>query len=441
MLFIVTFPSPLNVDVGVIEDKEISTKNILDDSESTKIQNEYYSRNNNLQKPKHDTDGIANAVAIEKVVEKEEVFEEETLFPDEYLGSSTLEINSLPKGGMRFKEWKDGETPFAITKKLRDKSDQIAYQRRERIKNAMIHAWEGYKDHAFGHDEVKPVTGGSTSHWGGLGVSLVDALDTLWLMDLKDLFYEGRDWVRDKLNVDVDVDASVFETTIRSLGGLLSAYSWSGDESFLNKAKDIGARLFKAFPARTDDDRLGLPYGQINLRTGRGSSQRWLGSNMILSEIGSLQIEFRDLASVTGNEEYARKSDHVFEVLKQHEPSDGLYPSMLTVVGKDLHWKSSQVSFGAFGDSFYEYELKLWLQGGKKENMYREMYDKSIDGMHSRLLKTSPSGLWYIASQRNQFEHLTCFMGGVLALGGEFDDNLIVVHLITDIASYVKNLG
>jgi mannosyl-oligosaccharide alpha-1,2-mannosidase len=86
-----------------------------------------------------------------------------------------------------------------------------------------------------------------------------------------------------------------------------------------------------------------------------------------------------------------------------------------------LHWKSSQVSFGAFGDSFYEYELKLWLQGGKKEKIYREMYDKSIEGMHTRLLKQSPSGLWYIASQRRQFEHLTCFMGGVLALGGKFD--------------------
>ena len=122
-----------------------------------------------------------------KLIEEEEK-EEESLFPNEYLGSSILDS---PKGGMRFIEWKDGETPFVITQKLKHESDEIARIRRERIKDAMIHAWEGYKTHAFGHDEVKPVSGGYTSHWGGLGVTLVDALDTLWLMGLKDQFYEG----------------------------------------------------------------------------------------------------------------------------------------------------------------------------------------------------------------------------------------------------------
>jgi hypothetical protein len=66
---------------------------------------------------------------------------------------------------------------------------------------------------------------------------------------------------------------------------------------------------------------------------------------------GHQQIEFRDLASVTGNEEYATKSDHVFEVLKQHEPSDGLYPSMLT--GKNLHRISSHVFRFLLSDNFY----------------------------------------------------------------------------------------
>lgn len=32
---------------------------------------------------------------------------------------------------------------------------------------------------------------------GGMGTTLVDSLDTLWLMGLRNEFYEGRDWVRD----------------------------------------------------------------------------------------------------------------------------------------------------------------------------------------------------------------------------------------------------
>ena len=298
----------------------------------------------------------------------------------------------------------------------------LTLERRVQIKNAMIHAWSGYKANAWGHDEVRPVSGGFNSHWGGLGTTLIDSLDTLWLMDMKDEFYEARDWVRDELNHDLDKNLSVFETTIRSLGGLLSAYAWSKDEVFLDKAKDIGERLFRAFP---DGDQLGVPSEQVNLKNGRRSSQGWLAGKYIISEMGTLQVEFRDLASRTGKELYARKAEHVFEMLKDIQPADGLFPYFLSYKSGRLSFQNSDVSFGAFGDSFYEYQLKIWLQGGKKEPMYREMYDKSIDGMHQQLLHTTPDGLYYIGtrSSSTKFEHLTCFMGGLLALGAYTDPN------------------
>mmetsp|Transcript_1179 Transcript_1179/g.1434 ORF Transcript_1179/g.1434 Transcript_1179/m.1434 type:complete len:628 (+) Transcript_1179:65-1948(+) len=341
-------------------------------------------------------------------------------FPLEHLGSSTIaDKKSYKKGGMRFSEWKDGDTPYTITNKLQQKSDEIAYERKKYVKAAMVHAWNGYRDHAFGFDEVKPVTGGTTTHWGGLGTTLIDALDTLWLMDMKDEFWEARDWVRDSLDQNVDVDASVFETTIRSLGGLLGAYSFSRDKTFLLKAMDIGERLFKAF----SDETSVVPHELVNLKTGRGSNAKWVGSRYIISEIGSIQMEFRDLSWSTGVKEYAQKSERVFEALKKIEPKDGLYPYFLTSLNGELHFASNDVSFGAFGDSFFEYELKLWLQGGRKESMYREMYDKSMDGMHKQLLHVSQNGLWYIGTRMDtiKFDHLTCFMGGLLALGAYTD--------------------
>jgi mannosyl-oligosaccharide alpha-1,2-mannosidase len=48
-------------------------------------------------------------------------------------------------------------------------------------------------------------------------------------------------------------------------------------------------------------------------------------------------------------------------------------------------------------DSLYEYMLKMWLQGGKMESLYREMYDAAIQGMHDELLSTSMTpGLVFI---------------------------------------------
>ena len=60
----------------------------------------------------------------------------------------------------------------------------------------------------------------------------------------------------------------------------------------------------------------------------------------------------------------------------------------------------STKTFGPMADSFYEYMLKIWIQGGQTETQYREMYDKSIQGMHDQLLSVStPSELVFIADQ------------------------------------------
>ena len=106
---------------------------------------------------------------------------------------------------------------------------------------------------------------------------------TLWLMGMEDEFYEARDWVRDHLDFNqVKGGVSVFETTIRSLGGLLSAYDLSGDKVFLVQADDLGKRLLRAFESRT-----GIPYGEIELFDGgRAYNMGWHSSEAVLSEIG-----------------------------------------------------------------------------------------------------------------------------------------------------------
>ena len=334
-----------------------------------------------------------------------------------------------PLGGFRFGEYTTGEAPYQITDEIRDKSDEVARKRRDYVKAMMQFAWKGYVDHAFGQDEIKPSSGRGDNNWGGLGIQLVDCLDTLWLVGMKDEFWQARDWVRDHLNHNVGRAVSVFETTIRSLGGLLAAYDWSGDQAFLDQALDLGKRLGHAF----DNSNTGLPFGQVNLGSGRSNNIGWARGNVILSEFGSMQLEFRMLdqsAKTPETAELRRKNEHVFEIMNQISPRNGLFPYYLSNndPSGQPRFKNDHLTFGAMADSFYEYMLKVWLQGGKTEPLYREMYDKAMQGMHDELLQTSkPSGLVYIADKIGasrydyKMDHLVCFMGGLLALGAYTD--------------------
>jgi Glycosyl hydrolase family 47 len=334
--------------------------------------------------------------------------------------------NFVPLGGARYTEYTTGSSPYRLTTEVLTTSDQVARSRRSHVQKAMQYAWNGYVLNAFGMDEVLPQSGGGSNGWGGQGITLVDALDTLWLMNMKDEFYQARDWVRDHLDHSHVDHVSVFETTIRDLGGLLSAYDFSGDPVFLDKAIDLGERLLHAF----DNSHTGLPFGQVSLRDGASSNIGWTNGNAVLSEFGTLQIEFRYLAQAAGRPELATQVERVFEIMNQISPPNGLFPyyyhnsarsDALPEPGND------KLTFGAMADSFYEYMLKVWIQGGKTEPMYRDMYDKAIEGMHNELLQTStPSGLVFIADKNNgqidkKMDHLVCFMGGLLALGAYTD--------------------
>ena len=69
----------------------------------------------------------------------------------------------------------------------------------------MILSWKNYETYAWGHNELKPLskTGHSAGVFGSgtmLGATIIDALDTLYIMGLKDEFKKGRDWVASNFN-------------------------------------------------------------------------------------------------------------------------------------------------------------------------------------------------------------------------------------------------
>ncbi|KDP34441.1 hypothetical protein JCGZ_11912 [Jatropha curcas] len=295
--------------------------------------------------------------------------------------------------------------------------DPIDIQRREKVKEAMIHAWSSYETYAWGHDELQPQSKNGVDSFGGLGATLVDSLDTLFIMGLDEQFQRAREWVANSLDFNKDYDASVFETTIRVVGGLLSAYDLSGDKVFLEKAKDIADRLLPAWNTQT-----GIPYNIINLVHGNAHNPGWTGGDSILADSGTEQLEFIALSQRTGDPKYQLKVEKVITEINKTFPADGLLP---IYISPDTGTGSySTITFGAMGDSFYEYLLKVWIQGNKTSSVrhYREMWEKSMKGLLSLVRKTTPSSFTYICEKSGEtladkMDELACFAPGMLALG------------------------
>ena len=98
----------------------------------------------------------------------------------------------------------------------------------------------------MGHDELLPVSDSFVDNNGHVGLTLIDSLDTLWYMGLKDEFNQGVDWVIKNFQLDSTDEVSIWEYGARLLGGLLSAYELSGNELLLVKSVKVGDLILSA---------------------------------------------------------------------------------------------------------------------------------------------------------------------------------------------------
>ncbi|KAI4816445.1 hypothetical protein KUCAC02_008772 [Chaenocephalus aceratus] len=288
--------------------------------------------------------------------------------------------------------------------------------RLEAVRDAFRHAWKGYKDYAWGHDELKPISR-TFGEWFGLGLTIIDSLDTMWILGLREEFAEARDWVEKELSFDKNVDVNLFETTIRVLGGLLSTYNLTGDQLFLDKAKDIGARLMPAFKTPSK-----IPFSDVNIGKGTAHPPRWT-SDSTLAEVTSIQLEFRELSRLTQDPQYQEVVNEVMKLVhKLPGKHDGLVPMFInTNSGQFTH--KGVFTLGARADSYYEYLLKQWIQGGKTEDDLLEDYLQAVEGVKKHLVRQTGSGrLTFVGELSHtrfnpKMDHLVCFLPGTLALG------------------------
>ncbi|KAL0961950.1 hypothetical protein UPYG_G00333810 [Umbra pygmaea] len=318
--------------------------------------------------------------------------------------------------------------------------DPESLTRREKVKEMMRFAWENYKRYAWGENELRPISmnGNDGRTFGGLkGATIVDSLDTLYIMGLYEEYREAKEWVETRMNLNVQGEASLFEVNIRYVGGLLSAYYLTGGEVFKRKAVELGLKLLPAFNTPT-----GIPHGVVNLagvprRTYAGD----LGRSSVLAEIGTLHLEFVHLSELTKDPIYTEKVTNIRKHLKNLDKPHGLYPNAINPITGS--WEQHYVSLGALGDSFYEYLIKSYLMSDRTDEEAKKMYYDALEAIEKNLVQRSPGGLTYLAEWRggildHRMGHLACFSGGMIGIGAEHSNPATRQHQL-DLAANITH--
>uniref|UniRef100_A0A0E0HB11 alpha-1,2-Mannosidase n=1 Tax=Oryza nivara TaxID=4536 RepID=A0A0E0HB11_ORYNI len=338
--------------------------------------------------------------------------------------------------------------------------------RQKKVKEAFEHAWSGYRNYAMGYDELMPLTRRGIDGLGGLGATVVDSLDTAIIMGADDVVSEASKWIEDNLMKKLSEKGQVnlFETTIRVLGGLLSAYHLSGGdkargdsgipmtskranpERLLEVSKDLADRLLLAFTSSPT----AIPLSDVVLRDRTAhAAPDGLSST---SEATTLQLEYSYLSTISGDPKYDLEAMKVLEHMRTLPTVEGLVP--IYINPSSGQFSGENIRLGSRGDSYYEYLLKVWVQ----QERYRdtslkylfEMYTEAMKGVkHLLVRKTIPNGLVFVGELpygRNsgfspKMDHLVCFLPGTLALGatkGITKKKALENHLLT--AEDIDNL-
>jgi mannosyl-oligosaccharide alpha-1,2-mannosidase len=285
--------------------------------------------------------------------------------------------------------------------------------RLDAVVEAISWAWDGYYRIAKGHDELKPLSQTGDDAFCGFDATAVDSLSTLWLAGLDSRFDQARVIV-DGQDYSNKANCNLFESTIRILGGLLSAGALAKDEMFYWKAMEIAELMMPSFATPT-----GIPCNAFPLQSaGCGSAN--------LAESGTLVMEFAYLAHVTNHSEYQEVAEKAMRAIALGRNTTNCMPGIYSsaVSTQDGTGSGCWGTMGGGADSFYEYMLKIWLLANKHPSFepYKRMWDLSMRTTRGKLMRCSDAGHLYITSGdgstfNNNVEHLACFLGGNMVLG------------------------
>ncbi|EIW78379.1 glycoside hydrolase family 47 protein [Coniophora puteana RWD-64-598 SS2] len=288
-------------------------------------------------------------------------------------------------------------------------------------------SYEAYKQYAFGHDDLTPLNNSFYDGRNGWGASMADALDTMFLMGRNDWFEEA---VAHFANIDfsrsvTNDTTSVFETTIRYVGGFLSAYELSGKTQhvLVEKAQQIADQLVYAYVGDN-----AIPFGHLNF-----TDHQSVKDTSNVAEAGTLTLEWNRLSQYTGNDTYRQLAEKsVKYMMGLPTPVNGIPPQGIDpATGKSV---GSYITWGGGTDSYIEYLIKYPRLTNTDDQSYADTWLTAVDTSIQTLLRNSTVGNHlYLAEQdkgklSHVGSHLACFHGGNWILGGKLLNNDTIVN-------------
>ncbi|KAJ1304572.1 hypothetical protein OPQ81_005714 [Rhizoctonia solani] len=291
-------------------------------------------------------------------------------------------------------------------------------------------AYEDYRLYAWGHDSLAPLSKRYVDDRNGWGATIVDAMSTMKVMGLDDLFGEAVefsskiDFSRSKTSDKV----SLFETTIRYLGGLISAYELGGkkDQALLDRSRELGDKLAHAWVGLND-----FPYNNLDFSTDVPVVEQ---SGIAVA--GTLILEWAKLAEYTGNKTYLGLAEKSMRRIGTNDsplpglPAQGIDPSSGLPVGDYITW-------GGGSDSYFEYLIKYGRLTNNASPEWTSRWltavDSSIRYLAQTAVNTTVPDLLYLGDYtggrvRHISSHLACFHGGNWIMGGRLTGNDTIVQ-------------
>lgn len=290
-------------------------------------------------------------VTGEEFLAKQPTFEQD--FGD--YGQGRYEVKTLP-GGPGKAYWKQQKehfpvpaqslialptsAPNALPRIQHNFGQEASARKTERlrrqniVREAFKHAWLGYKNYSMPDDELRPISRGSRNPFNAWGATLVDSLDSLWIMGLYDEFREAVAAVgKIDFKTSPRKDIPLFETTIRYLGGLVAAYDVSSGKYpvLLEKAVELADILMGAF-----DTPNRMPDTYYHWAPSYASQPNRAKVHTVLAELGSLSVEFTRLAQITKENRYYDAVARITDALQEWQMKTtlpGLWPLKLDASG------------------------------------------------------------------------------------------------------------
>ncbi|CAB3406120.1 unnamed protein product [Caenorhabditis bovis] len=262
-------------------------------------------------------------------------------------------------------------------------------------KEMFYFGWDNYMKYAFPADELDPIhcRGRGADHsnpdnlnindvLGDYSLTLIDTLDSLVVFGDTQGFKTAVNLVIKHVSFERNTTVQVFESTIRVMGGLLSAHMIASDSSnkfgsfymknyngeLLALAHDLAKRLLPAF----ENTGTGIPYCRVNLMKGVLPGTV---NDTCTSGAGTLVLEFGVLSRLLGDEKYEKLARKVIKKLWElRNAQTGLHGNLLNIHTGE--WVGHLSGIGAGIDSFYEYLLKSYIMFGQESDL--QMFNESF---------------------------------------------------------------